>query len=96
MTDAEVDGIISAVWRSEASLSVNLRALVRAAAVYGWRCAQAAHWLIDMVDPIEEQKRQDRLESWYEQDGRNEKDHPLHSLYTGLAEKYMNKENANV
>ena len=52
--------------------------------------------LIDMVDPIEEQKRQDRLESWYEQDGRNEKDHPLHSLYTGLAEKYMNKEEANV
>ena len=52
--------------------------------------------LIDMVDPIEEQKRQDRLVSWYEQDGRNEKDHPLHSLYTGLAEKYMNKENANV
>ena len=52
--------------------------------------------LVDMVDPIEEQKRQDRLDSWYEQDGRNEKDHPLHSLYTGLAEKYMNKEEANV
>jgi hypothetical protein len=45
MTDSEVDGIISAVWLPEASLSANLRALVRAAAVYGWRCAQAAHWL---------------------------------------------------
>lgn len=45
MTDAEVDGIINAVWQSEASLNVNLRALVRAAACYGWRCAQAAHWL---------------------------------------------------
>jgi hypothetical protein len=45
MTDSEVDGIISAVWLPEASLSTNLRALVRAAAVYGWRCAQAAYWL---------------------------------------------------
>lgn len=45
MTDAEVDAIIDAVWTSEASLTVNLRALVRAAACYGWRCAQAAHWI---------------------------------------------------
>jgi hypothetical protein len=45
MTDEEVDGIINAVWRPEASLSVNLRALVRAAACYGWRCAQAAYWI---------------------------------------------------
>jgi hypothetical protein len=45
MTDAEADAIVAAVWCSEASLSVNLRALVRAAAVYGWRCAQAAYWL---------------------------------------------------
>jgi len=43
MTDDEIDGIIDAVWCSEASLRANLRALVRAAAVYGWRCAQAAH-----------------------------------------------------
>jgi hypothetical protein len=45
MTDAEVDAIIDAVWRSGEPLSVNLRALVRAAACYGWRCAQAAHWI---------------------------------------------------
>lgn len=45
MTDAEVDAIIDAVWTSEASLTVNLRALVRAAACYGWRCAQAAQWI---------------------------------------------------
>jgi len=49
-----------------------------------------------MVNPAEEQKRQDRLESWYEQDGRNNKSHPMHSLYTGLADKYMNKEQGNV
>lgn len=48
-----------------------------------------------MINPVEEQKRQDRLESWYEQDGRNEKNHPLHCLYTGLADKYMNKGDDN-
>lgn len=45
MTDTEIDGIIRVVWRDEASLTTNLRALVRAAAVYGWRCAQAARWI---------------------------------------------------
>lgn len=49
-----------------------------------------------MTDPIEEQKRQERLEGWYEKDGRSEKSHPLYSLYTGLAAKYMNKEEKNV
>ncbi len=48
-----------------------------------------------MVNPIEEQKRQDRLDSWYEKDGRHDKSHPLHSLYTGLASKYMNRGQAN-
>lgn len=42
-----------------------------------------------MVNPVEEQQRQDRLESWYKQDGRNDKNHSMHSLYTGLADKYM-------
>lgn len=45
MTDEEIDGIIKVVWRDEASLAVNMRALVRTAAVYGWRCAQAAQWV---------------------------------------------------
>lgn len=39
-------------------------------------------------NPIEQQAIQDRLDRWYEEDGRHEPDHPLHSLYTGLAEKY--------
>lgn len=47
---------------------------------------------LTMVDRIEEQKRQKRLEDWYEKDGRADKDHPLHALYTGLAEKYNNEE----
>lgn len=49
-----------------------------------------------MVNPIEEQKRQEQLDEWYEKDGRSDKKHPMHSLYTGLADKYMNKENENV
>ena len=45
MTDAETDAIIEAAWNSEATLRANLRALVRAAACYGWRCQQAAYWI---------------------------------------------------
>jgi hypothetical protein len=45
MTDGEVDVIIAQVWRPEDALTANLRALVRAAACYGWRCAQAARWI---------------------------------------------------
>jgi hypothetical protein len=53
--------------------------------------------LIDMlIDPIEENKKQDRLDSWFLQDGRDKKGHEFYMLYTGLADKYMNKgENNN-
>ena len=44
MTDAEIDGIIRSAWNDEVSLQANLRALVRIAALYGWRCAQVARW----------------------------------------------------
>jgi len=40
----------------------------------------------------EQMKRQERLNEWYEKDGRHDKNHPMHALYTGLADKYMNKE----
>lgn len=46
----------------------------------------------EMTNHIEENERQARLEKWYEMDGRDDVNHPLHCLYTGLAEKYMNKE----
>ena len=48
-----------------------------------------------MIDHRVESKRQERLESWYEQDGRSDKSHPMHALYTGLAEKYAQKEQEN-
>lgn len=56
---------------------------------------QKTFFSLTMLNPIEEQKRQDRLDAWYEKDGRKAKDHPMHALYTGLAEKYMNKEQKN-
>ena len=45
MTDAEADAIIDAVWSPQATLVANMRAVVIAAACYGWRCAQAARWI---------------------------------------------------
>jgi len=36
-------------------------------------------------NPIEQQQRQDDLEALYAADGRHDKDHPMHALYTGLA-----------
>jgi hypothetical protein len=45
MTDHEADAIIEATWNTDATWLANMRAVVRAAACYGWRCAQAAHWL---------------------------------------------------
>ena len=48
-----------------------------------------------MIDHRVESKRQERLDSWYEQDGRSDKSHPMYALYTGLAEKYAKKEQEN-
>ena len=36
-------------------------------------------------DPVEQQKRQDELDELYAADGRHDKSHPMHALYTGLA-----------
>lgn len=35
-------------------------------------------------DPVEQQKRQDELDERYAADGRHDKNHPMHALYTGL------------
>ena len=39
-------------------------------------------------DPAQQNKVQEQLDAWYRLDGREERSHPLHSLYCGLAEKY--------
>jgi len=39
-------------------------------------------------DPAIQSARQELLDSWYDQDGRQKPSHELHGLYTGLAEKY--------
>lgn len=51
--------------------------------------------LPDATGVIADQERQDKLEEWYELDGRKDKSHPQHSLYTGLAQKYGNKSSEN-
>lgn len=37
-------------------------------------------------NPIEQQAVQDRLDALYEADGRHDPKHPMHALYTGLAQ----------
>ena len=44
-------------------------------------------------NPIEQQKIQDQLEEWYEIDERSDPLHPMHSLFTGRAEKYRGQTN---
>lgn len=39
-------------------------------------------------DPVVQQARQDALDMLYLIDGRDAVDHPLHALYTGLAQQY--------
>jgi hypothetical protein len=52
---------------------------------------------LTMSEVTRQLDRQRQLNEWYEKDGRGDKNHPMHSLYTGLAEKYKNKsEEANV
>ena len=42
-----------------------------------------------MTDFNEDQARQDKLEQLYIDDGRHDKAHPQHGVYTGLWEAYM-------
>jgi hypothetical protein len=39
-------------------------------------------------NPVEQLARQEQLDAWYALDGRHNHDHPMHSLYTGLAAEY--------
>lgn len=39
-------------------------------------------------DPTEQQARQDVLDALYLLDGRDRPDHPMHAVYTGLAQQY--------
>ncbi len=42
--------------------------------------------------PVEQQAVQERLDAWYEADGRHDPAHPNHATYTGLAAKYAEQE----
>jgi hypothetical protein len=53
----------------------------------------AEQWAQDAWAKVQEdQLRTDFLEFLYFQDGRGSKDHPLHSLYTGLYEQWLSYE----
>ena len=43
-------------------------------------------------NPIEQEAIQAQLDAWYDMDGRHDPSHPMHSLYTGLAEKYRTED----
>ena len=43
-------------------------------------------------DPTQQQAVQDRLEQLYLADGRDKTDHPMHALYTGLAQAAQQQE----
>ena len=43
-------------------------------------------------DPTQQQAVQDRLEALYEADGRHDPAHPMHGLYTGLAQAAQQQE----
>lgn len=46
----------------------------------------------NQCDPIEQQAVQDRLDQLYKDDGRDDPKHPMHALYTGLAEAAREQE----
>jgi hypothetical protein len=44
-----------------------------------------------MTDIKQDNERQELLEHLYHEDGRDNPDHPMHSLYTGLYEQHINQ-----
>ena len=44
----------------------------------------------------EDEKRNKLMDIWYLEDGRKNPNHPMHGIYTGLAEKYKNRQNEEV
>jgi len=45
-------------------------------------------------DPVEQQLRQDLLDDLYRRAGRDRKDHPYYSLYTGLFQEWTQPQEA--
>lgn len=84
MRDAEILRFANLVWHNELTIDRNLIRIVRAALVY----FDPNTTMNTDCHPVEQQAVQERLDSWYVRDGREDPEHPQHSLYTGLAEKY--------
>ncbi len=79
MNLAKLRGLMRLYWDGDLTLELNIARIVHAA------MTPAMH---PDCCPIEQQAIQDQMELWYETDGRHDLNHPLHGLYTGLAETY--------
>lgn len=80
---AKLRGLMRLYWSGDLTLELNIARLVYVAThpeMHPDCC------------PIEQSARQAQLDAWYEADGRDQKTHPLHCLYTGLAEQYREGE----
>ena len=84
MTDPELLHFANMVWHGEMTIDRNLVRIIRAALAY----FNPNSPMNPDCNPIEQSARQEKLESWYALDGRHNHDHPMHSLYTGLADRY--------
>jgi hypothetical protein len=82
---AKIRGLMRLYWSGDFTLEINIARIVYA--------AMHPHMHPDCC-PIEQQAIQDRLDAWYEADGRHDPAHPMHALYTGLAEKFLHQEQA--
>lgn len=79
MNVAKIRGLMRLYWSGDFTLETNVVRIVYA--------AMHPHMHPDCC-PIEQDAIQQRLDGWYALDGRHNHDHPMHALYTGLAEKY--------
>lgn len=88
MSDADYLAFARMLWDGNGTIDSNLVRIIRSALTY----FNPASTLNPDCNPIEQLARQERLEYWYEIDGRHDPEHEQHSLYTGLAERYMQGE----
>ena len=83
MNLAKIRGLMRLYWSPDLTLELNIARIVYA--------ALHPHMHPDCC-PIEQDAIQAQLEAWYEADGRHDPNHPMHALYTGLAEQFRQQE----
>lgn len=79
MTIAEIRALIRSYWSGDLTLEMNIVRIINVA-------------MNPDCCPIKQQATQDQVDAWYQADGRDDPDHSMHCLYTGLAKKYRQPE----